>query len=122
MQSNIIPEGFKDDVSFQVAAEHRYKNIIIDCFQANGFELVKTPLIEHLNINTDENVFKILVNKKEKKLNIRDDITLQVARLSQTRLLKKKKPLNPLVWSDFSFPSLVWSKKSGRGGDLSVYF
>ena len=31
MQSNIIPEGFKDDVSFQVAAEHRYKNIIIDC-------------------------------------------------------------------------------------------
>ena len=30
MQSNIIPEGFKDDVSSQVAAEHRYKNIIID--------------------------------------------------------------------------------------------
>ena len=93
MQSNIIPEGFKDDVSSQVAAEHRYKNIIIDCFQSNGFELVKTPLIEHFNINTDKNVFKILVNKKEKKLNIRDDITLQVARLSQTRLLKKKKPL-----------------------------
>jgi len=67
MQSNIIPEGFKDDVSSQVAAEHRYKNIIIDCFQSNGFELVKTPLIEHLNINTDKNVFKILVNKKEKK-------------------------------------------------------
>jgi len=37
-------------------------------------------------------VFKILVNKKEKKLNIRDDITMQVARLSQTRLSKKKKP------------------------------
>jgi len=93
MKSNILPEGFKDDVSSQVAAEHRFKNIIIDCFQSNGFELVKTPLIEHLNTETDENVFKITVNKKEKKLNIRDDITLQVARLSQTRLLKKKRPL-----------------------------
>ena len=93
MQSNLIPEGFKEDVSSQVAAEHRFKNIIIDCFQSNGFELVKTPLIEHLNSNSDDNVFKIEVNKKEKKLNIRDDITLQIARLSQTRLSKKKKPL-----------------------------
>ena len=93
MQSNIIPEGFKDDVSSQVPTEHRFKNIIINCFHSNGFELVKTPLIEYLNTNTDANIFKIAVNKKEKKLNIRDDITLQVARLSQTRLLKKKQPL-----------------------------
>ena len=93
MKNNIIPEGFRDDVSSQVAAEHRFKNIIIDCFQSSGFELVKTPLIEYRNISMDENVFNILVNKKEKKLNIRDDITLQVARLSQTRLSKKNKPL-----------------------------
>ena len=93
MQINIIPEGFKEDVSLNVEAEYRFKNIIIDCFQSNGFELVKTPILENLNINTDDNIFKILVDKQEKKLNIRDDITLQVARLSQTRLLKKKKPL-----------------------------
>ena len=43
--------------------------------------------------NTDKNIFKILVKKNEKKLIIRDDITLQVARLSQTRLSKKKRPL-----------------------------
>ena len=30
MQSNIIPEGFKDDVTYQVATEHKFKNIIID--------------------------------------------------------------------------------------------
>ena len=93
MKNNIIPGGFKDDVSSQVATEHRFKNTIIDCFQSSGFELVKTPLIEHYNAGTDKNVFKILVNKNEKKLNIRDDITLQVARLSQTRLSKKKNPL-----------------------------
>ena len=93
MQNKIIPEGFKEDVSLQAGAEHRFKYIIIDCFKSNGFEIVKTPLIEHLNAKVDDNVLIIVTGKKEKKLNIRDDITLQVARLSQTRLLKRKKPL-----------------------------
>lgn len=93
MTSNIIPEGFKDDVSIQVASEHKFKNMMIDYFQSNGFDLVKTPLVEFYNKEKDDNVFKILVKKNEKKLNFRDDITLQVARLSQTRLSKKISPL-----------------------------
>ena len=93
MPRNIIPEGFKDDVTFQVATEHKFKNIMIDHFQLFGFALVKTPLIEYSDSNTDKNSFKIIVKKNEKKLIIRDDITLQVARLSQTRLSKKKRPL-----------------------------
>jgi len=93
MPRNIIPEGFKDDVTSQVATEHKFKNIMIDHFQFFGFFLVKTPLIEFHDINNDNNVFKILVKKNENKLIIRDDITLQVARLSQTRLSKKCRPL-----------------------------
>ncbi len=93
MPSKIIPEGFKDDVSSQVATEHHFKNLIIKHFQLNGFKLVKTPLIEFCEQDTEKNVFKIEANKKEKKLYIRDDITLQVARLSETRLYKKHKPL-----------------------------
>ena len=93
MITNLIPQGFKDEVSYKASSEHKYINKIIDHFQLNGFELVKTPLIEYSNKNIDKDVFKILVNKKEKKLNIRDDITLQVARLSQTRLSKKVKAL-----------------------------
>ena len=86
MFSNIIPEGFKDDVTSQVTSEHKFKNLMIDHFQLFGFDLVKTPLIEHSDSNTNKNIFKILVKKNENKLIIRDDITLQVARLSQTRL------------------------------------
>lgn len=93
MKSNIIPEGFKDDVSLQASTEHNFKNMIIKHFQLNGFKLVKTPLIEYVDKNTDENTFKILVKKNENKLHIRDDITLQVARLSETRLSKKNFPL-----------------------------
>ena len=90
MTSAIIPEGFKDDVTTQVATEHKFMNMIIDNFIGNGFNLIKTPLIEFLDQDTDDNAFKIVNKKNEKKLNIRDDITLQVARLSETRLSKKK--------------------------------
>ena len=93
MSKIIIPEGFKDDVTSQVSTEYRFKNMIIDYFLSNGFDLVKTPLVEYLDINNAENVFKISVKKNEKTLNIRDDITLQIARLSETRLFKKKRPL-----------------------------
>ncbi len=93
MYNKIIPEGFKDDVSVKVSTEHKFKNMIIDHFQSNGFDLVKTPLIEYEDKNTYINTFKILTKKNEKKLNIRDDITMQVARLSKTRLYKKKLPL-----------------------------
>ena len=93
MPSNILPEGFKDDVTLQVSSEHKFKNMIIRHFELNGFKLVKTPLIEYTDKDTDNNIFKIAVNKSEKKLNIRDDITLQIARLSQTRLPRSKRPL-----------------------------
>ena len=49
MENSIIPEGFKDDVSSQVTTEHKFKNIIIEHFQSNGFKLVKTPLIDGIN-------------------------------------------------------------------------
>ena len=91
MLSDIIPEGFKDDVQHTLT-EHNFKNTIINYFQSNGFFLVKTPLLEYSNKDTGTNTFKIVSKKNEKKLNIRDDITMQVARLSQTRLSKKTMP------------------------------
>ena len=92
MNNNLIPEGFKDDVTSQVATEHKFKNVIVNYFQSNGYDLIKTPLVEFFNKSEGHNVFQIL-SKKGEKLNIRDDITLQVARLSITRLAKKKPPL-----------------------------
>lgn len=91
--SNIIPEGFKDDVTFQVETEHKFKNIIIKLFQISGFKLIKTPLIEYNESDLNDNIFKLSTKKNEKELIIRDDITMQVARLSQTRLLNKNRPL-----------------------------
>ena len=92
MNFNLIPEGFKDDVTSQVATEHKFKNDIVNHFQSNGYDLVKTPLVDFFNQSESQNVFKIL-SKKGEKLIIRDDITLQVARLSKTRLFTKNTPL-----------------------------
>jgi len=93
MSRNLIPEGFRDDVSEQVLTEHKYTNEFIERFQSHGYKLVKTPLIEFYDKSFGDNVFNIRVKKNEKRLILRDDITLQIARLSFARLSKKKRPL-----------------------------
>ena len=93
MSRNLIPEGFRDDISDQVLTEHKFINEFIDHFQFHGYELVKTPLIEFYDKSFGNNTFIVKVKRNEKKLIIRDDITLQIARLSFARLSKKKRPL-----------------------------
>ena len=88
----LIPPGFKDEVKFDAYVEHEYKNKIIDHFMSNGFDLVKTPLIEFQD-NFHDNFFKIEVKKNEDNLSIRNDITPQIIRLVKSRLSKRKRPL-----------------------------
>tara|TARA_Y100000590_G_scaffold468397_1_gene651028 strand:+ start:474 stop:1604 length:1131 start_codon:yes stop_codon:yes gene_type:complete len=90
--NSLLPPGFKDDVSDQAAIEHKYKNLIINLFQTNGYKLVKTPLIEYVHERNSNNL-KIKTKNKEKELMIRDDITMQVSRLSGNRLSQITRPL-----------------------------
>ena len=78
----MLPQGFKDEVSNQAAIEHKYKNKIIDLFQSYGYELVKTPLIEFEDKINKINTLKIKVKKDQKNLILRDDITMQISRIS----------------------------------------
>ena len=93
MSKHLLPEGFKDEVSNNAAIEHKYKNIIINLFQSNGYELVKTPLIEFSDHTNKKNSLKIKVKKNQRDLTLRDDITMQIARLSSARLSNKPRPL-----------------------------
>tara|TARA_Y100001970_G_scaffold268119_1_gene358953 strand:- start:1 stop:1116 length:1116 start_codon:yes stop_codon:yes gene_type:complete len=93
MLDSLIPEGFRDEVSKQAAIEHKYLNIIIKLFQTHGYELVKTPLIEFTNQFNSKNTLNIKVRKNKENLSVRDDITMQIARLASARLSKKKRPL-----------------------------
>jgi len=89
---SLIPEGFKDHVDFNTNVEHEYKNKIIDFFISNGFDLVKTPLIEFFE-NNSNNCFFIESKKKEPKLFIRDDITPQIIRIVSSRFKNKIRPI-----------------------------
>jgi len=93
MSNNLLPEGFKDEVSNNAATEHKYLNIIINLFQSNGYELVKAPLIEFGDQNHSNNSLNIKVKRNQKNLILRDDITMQIARISSARLSKKPRPL-----------------------------
>ncbi len=100
MASNkLIPQGFKDHVDFDTNVEHEYKNKIIDLFISNGFDLVKTPLIEFYKKNSN-NYFFIETKKNEQKLFIRDDITPQIIRIVSSRLKKKIRPVKVCYYGE----------------------
>tara|TARA_B100000579_G_C22806118_1_gene842616 strand:+ start:395 stop:1507 length:1113 start_codon:yes stop_codon:yes gene_type:complete len=88
----LIPPGFNDNVTFEAYVEHKYKNTIINYFKSNGFDLIKTPLVEFSNENDDNN-FIFSRKKNEDELKIRNDITPQIIRVASSRLSKKKRPL-----------------------------
>ena len=88
----LIPEGFKDHVDFNTNVEHEYKNKIIDIFITNGFDLVKTPLLEFYK-NNSSNCFFIDSKKKDPKLFVRDDITPQIIRIASSRFNNKIRPM-----------------------------
>lgn len=89
---SLIPEGFKDHVDFDTNVEHEYKNTIIDIFKSNGFDLVKTPLLEFYK-NNSNNCFFIDSKRMDPKLFIRDDITPQIIRVVSSRFKNKIRPI-----------------------------
>ncbi len=91
-KKTLIPEGFKDHVDFNTNVEHEYKNKIIDYFILNGFDLIKTPMIEFYENNSDNCLF-IETRKNKPKLFIRDDITPQIIRIASSRFKNKKRPI-----------------------------
>ena len=93
MSDFLLPSGFKDQIFEEASIEHKFKNKIINLFQQNGYILVKPPLIEYTNQTNINNAFIIKEKKELKDFIIRNDITLQVTRLANSRLKNKVRPL-----------------------------
>ena len=93
MSSLLLPPGFKDEIFDQASIEHKYKNLIINLFQSNGYKLIKPPMIEYADKKNIKNAFLIKEKKSNKGFVLRDDITLQIARIANSRLIHKNRPL-----------------------------
>ncbi|MBI36609.1 MAG: ATP phosphoribosyltransferase regulatory subunit [Alphaproteobacteria bacterium] len=99
----LLPSGLHDLLPPNAALEDRTIRALIDTFRSFGYDHVKPPLIEFENTLTasEKNgggtlsgqMFRLMDPTSERMMGVRADITLQVARIAETRLKQKARPL-----------------------------
>ena len=93
-KKDLLPPGFRDDLSPVTENEHFFTNKIISIFNSNGYQIIKPPMIEFLSDDEDDKNFFVIINENgEQTLKVRNDITMQVARIASSRLANEKRPL-----------------------------
>lgn len=96
----LLPEGLRDilppDAGFESAVVDQLKK----SFAANGYALVKPPLIEFeetllagMGTALGSRIFRMLDPVSHRTLGVRADITTQIARIAATRLAGAARPL-----------------------------
>jgi len=89
----LLPDGVKEVLPPQARQVEAARRRLIDLYDSWGYELVMTPLIEHLDSmlvgvgrDLELNTFKVTDQLTGRMLGIRSDITQQVARIDAHRL------------------------------------
>ena len=89
----LLPDGVKEVLSPQAQQVEAARRRLLDLYGSWGYELVMTPLVEHLDSllvgvgrDLDLNTFKVTDQLTGRMLGIRADITQQVARIDANRL------------------------------------
>ena len=96
----LLPEGLRDvlppDAGFESAVLDQLKK----SFAANGYTLVKPPLVEFeetllsgMGTALSQRIFRMLDPVSHRTLGVRADITTQIARIAATRLAGAPRPL-----------------------------
>lgn len=96
MTTPLLPSGFYDILFDEAKNTYRKINLAIDSFLDAGYNLIKTPLVEFAdNFSHQEiaNSFQVVDPISGKNLTLRNDITLQISRLLNSRLQNQKLPL-----------------------------
>jgi len=84
----LLPEHIADVLPAEAAQIERLRRMLLDLFQAHGYELVMPPLLEHLDSlltgsgqDLKLRTFKLVDQLSGRTLGVRADITPQVARI-----------------------------------------
>lgn len=96
----LLPAGMCDvlppDAEIEAAATER----LVACFSSQGYERVKPPLIEFeesllrgSGAAMANQTFRMMDPVSQRMMGVRADMTLQVARIATTRLMKAARPL-----------------------------
>jgi ATP phosphoribosyltransferase regulatory subunit len=95
--TKLLPVGFYDLIFDEAEKNHKNINLALDVFLSSNYRLIKAPLVEfasNFSENNLQNSFFTSDAISGKNLVFRNDITLQIARLLETRLENfSEKPL-----------------------------
>ncbi|MBJ56941.1 MAG: hypothetical protein CMP24_01710 [Rickettsiales bacterium] len=100
LKNDLLPEGFKVLLPEEAEKEEFISRKILDFFFRYSYFLVKTPLVEYEDNDSQStlleernNPFILMEPDTKKVLILRSDITPQVAKLASSKLIKKIRPL-----------------------------
>ena len=96
----LLPTGLRDVLPPDAAAEARVMETLIASFTAHGYERVAPPLVEFeesllegAGAGVANTTFRIMDPVSQRMMGVRPDMTLQVARIAETRLGDAPRPL-----------------------------
>ncbi len=96
----LLPEGLRDVLAPDAGFESEVINRLKNSFAANGYTLVKPPLVEFeetllsgVGKAMGARIFRMLDPVSHRMLGVRTDITTQIARIAATRLAGAPRPL-----------------------------
>ncbi|MCW9035178.1 MAG: ATP phosphoribosyltransferase regulatory subunit [Rhodospirillales bacterium] len=100
LQNALLPAGLGDGLPPQAAYEADVVEKIVGQFLSFGYDRVKPPLLEfeesllgQSGAGTRSQTFRLMDPVSQKMLALRPDMTLQIARISSSRLKNRPRPL-----------------------------
>lgn len=99
--SALLPSGLEDVLPPFAALEDKTIRKLIDCFACFGYAQIKPPLLEFeetllssgLNKKKNTNIFRFMDPLSQKMIAVRSDTTMQLSRVTATRLKDQTRPL-----------------------------
>ncbi len=95
----LLPEGLRDRLPGEAAAQARIVRALFDCIEAQGYERVSPPLVEYEESlasrlkSSRTDLARFVDPLSQRTLAIRPDITPQIARIVSTQLAGVARPL-----------------------------
>ncbi len=98
--STLLPTGLRDVLPPEAEREARLIETIMDCFASHGYQRVESPLLEFEETlfagsgsATTEQVFRLMDPDSQRMMGVRADITPQIGRIAESRLVGTPRPL-----------------------------
>ncbi|MBB42315.1 MAG: ATP phosphoribosyltransferase regulatory subunit [Rhodospirillaceae bacterium] len=99
-RNTLLPAGLSDILPEDAAFEAETVDRLISCFSMHGYQRVKPPLLEFeesllsgVGVAVEPQTFRLMDPVSQRMMGMRADITPQISRIAQSRLVDAPRPL-----------------------------